>query len=102
VPQVPRVQASAGFRGTWPSVTAALEWRFIGRQFDDDRNTPDLLLDRSSVADMKVAWRARRGVELFAAVENAFDEEQEVGRTPLVTIGLPRTFRAGVRWRLRR
>jgi outer membrane receptor protein involved in Fe transport len=102
VPQVPRVQASAGFRGTWPSVTAALEWRFIGRQFDDDRNTPDLLLDRSSIADMKVAWRARRGVELFAAVENAFDEEQEVGRTPLVTIGLPRTFRAGVRWGLRR
>jgi outer membrane receptor protein involved in Fe transport len=101
VPQVPRVQAAAGFRGTWPRATAALEWRFIGRQFDDDRNTPELLLDRSSVADVKVAWRARRGIELFAAVENAFDEEQEVGRTPLVTIGLPRTFRAGIRWDLR-
>jgi len=99
VPQVPRVQASAGFRGAWTRATAALEWRFIGRQFDDDRNTFEL--DRSSVMDLKAAWRARRGVELFAAVENALDEEQDVGRTPLRTIGLPRTFRAGVRWELR-
>lgn len=101
VPQVPRLQASAGLRGTWRRATAALEWRVIGRQFDDDRNTPEFLLDRSSVADMKVAWRPARGFELFAAVENAFNEEQEVGRTPLVTVGLPRTFRAGVRWDLR-
>jgi outer membrane receptor protein involved in Fe transport len=101
VPQVPRVQASVGFRGSWPRASAAVEWRVIGRQFDDDRNTPEFLLDRSSIADMKVAWRAARGVELFAAVENAFDEAQEVGRTPLVTLGLPRTFRAGVRWNLR-
>jgi hypothetical protein len=38
-----------------------------------------------------------RRVELFAAIENAFDEEQDVGRTPLRTIGLPRTSRAGIR-----
>ncbi len=101
VPQVPRFQASAGFRGSWARATAALEWRFIGRQFDDDRNTPEFLLARSSIADMKVAWRAGRGVELFAAMENAFDEAPEVGRTPFVTLGLPRTFRAGVRWDLR-
>ena len=99
VPQVPRVQASAGFRGTWPRLVAAVEWRFIGHQYDDDRN--EFLLDRSSIADLKAAWRAGRGLELFAAVENAFDEEQDVGRTPLRTIGLPRTFRAGIRWERR-
>jgi outer membrane receptor protein involved in Fe transport len=96
VPQVPRMQASAGFRGTWPRLTAAVEWRFIGRQYDDDRNA--FVLDRSSVADLKAAWRAGRGFELFAAVENAFDEAQDVGRTPLRTIGLPRTLRAGLTW----
>jgi outer membrane receptor protein involved in Fe transport len=101
VPQVPRVQASAGFRGAWTHATAALEWRFIGHQFDDDRNTPSLELDRSSIVDLKGAWRARRGFELFAALENAFDADQDVGKTPLRTIGLPRTFRAGVRWQLR-
>lgn len=99
VPQVPRVQASAGFRGTWPRATAAVEWRVIGHQYDDDRNA--FALGRSSIADLKGAWRAGRGIELFAAVENAFDEEQDVGRTPLRTIGLPRTFRAGVRWELK-
>ena len=101
VPQVPRVQASTGVRGAWTHATAAFEWRFIGRQFDDDRNTPSFELDRSSVVDLKGAWRPRRSFELFAALENAFDAEQEVGRTPLLTIGLPRTFRAGVRWQLR-
>jgi len=99
VPQVPRVQASAGFRGTWPRLLAAVEWRFIGHQFDDDRNA--FALDRSSIADLKAAWRAGRGIEVFAAIENAFDEEQDVGRTPLRTIGLPRTFRVGIRWELR-
>jgi outer membrane receptor protein involved in Fe transport len=101
VPQVPRVQASVGFRGSWPRATAAVEWRFIGGQFDDDRNTPEFLLAHSSMADLKVAWRVGRGLELFAALENALDEEQEVGRTPVVTLGVPRTFRAGVRWDLR-
>jgi outer membrane receptor protein involved in Fe transport len=99
VPQVPRVGASAGFRGTWPRLAAAVEWRFIGHQYDDDRNA--FLLDRSSMTDLKAAWRAGRGLELFAAVENAFDAEQDVGRTPIRTIGLPRTFRAGLRWSVR-
>jgi hypothetical protein len=30
-------------------------------------------------------------------VENLLDEEQDVGRTPLRTIGLPRTSRIGIR-----
>jgi outer membrane receptor protein involved in Fe transport len=95
VPQVPRVHAALGFRGDWTRARAAAEWRFIGRQFDDDRN--EFPLDRSSVLDLRAGWRLSRTAELFTALENAFDEEQDVGRTPLRTIGLPRTFRAGFR-----
>jgi outer membrane receptor protein involved in Fe transport len=95
VPQVPRVHASAGLRATMAALTASADWRYISRQFDDDRN--QFALGPSSMIDGRVAWRARRGVEVFAAVENAFDEQQDVGRTPLRTIGLPRTFRTGVR-----
>jgi hypothetical protein len=40
-------------------------------------------------------------IEIFAGVENAFDEEQDVGRTPIRTIGLPRTARIGLRWSTR-
>ena len=101
VPQVPELQASFGMRGQWTRATAAIEWRVIGAQFDDDRNTPAFELERSSMVDAKAAWRLRRGLDLFAALENAFDAEQDVGRTPLRTIGLPRTFRAGIRWDMR-
>lgn len=99
VPQVPRVHASAGVRGTMAALTASADLRFISRQFDDDRNR--FALDASSMIDGRLGWRARRGVEVFAAVENAFDEEQDVGRTPLRTIGLPRTLRMGVRLEVR-
>ena len=35
--------------------------------------------------------------QVYAAVENLLDTEYDVGRTPVRTIGWPRTFRAGVR-----
>ena len=38
-----------------------------------------------------------RGVNAFVAVENLLDDEYDVGRTPILTVGLPRTARAGVR-----
>jgi hypothetical protein len=34
---------------------------------------------------------------VFAAVENLFDVDYDVGRTPIRTIGWPRTFRIGAR-----
>lgn len=95
VPQVPRAQLLAGLRGTWARGSAAAEWRYTGEQFDDDRNR--FLLAAASVTDVRGAWTPRRGIDLFVAVENLFDVEQDVGRTPVRTIGLPRTARVGVR-----
>ena len=96
VPQVPHWQASAGVQGTWPRASASLDWRFIGSQFDDDRN--QFLLDDSGMVNARAGWRIRTSLEVFAALENAFDQEQDVGRTPIRTIGLPRTARVGLRW----
>jgi outer membrane receptor protein involved in Fe transport len=95
VPQVPRVHHALGVRGAAGPWRLSAEWRYIGRQFDDDRNA--FSLSPSSTVDARAGWTLRRGVELFAAVENATDAEQDVGRTPLRTVGLPRTSRAGVR-----
>jgi outer membrane receptor protein involved in Fe transport len=95
VPQVPRVHGSLGARLVTGPITGAAELRIIGRQFDDDQN--DFELDRSAVLDLRAGWRPRRGWEIFVAVENALDEEQDVGRTPLRTLGLPRTARVGIR-----
>lgn len=95
VPQVARQQHALGVRGSAGPLRISGEWRRIGRQYDDDRNA--FALAPSSIVDARAGWRLRRGIELFAAMENVADAEQDVGRTPLRTIGLPRTTRAGIR-----
>ena len=95
VPQVARLQHALGARASAGRLRLSVEWRYIGRQFDDDRNV--FPLDGSSMTDARAGWRVGRRAEVFAAMENVLDEEQDVGRTPLRTIGLPRTTRVGVR-----
>jgi outer membrane receptor protein involved in Fe transport len=95
LPQVPRAHHAIGARGSVGPLRLSGEWRFIGLQFDDDRNLFEL--DRSSTIDARAGWLATEKIELFAAVENVLDAEQDVGRTPLRTLGLPRTTRAGLR-----
>jgi len=49
------------------------------------------------VLDLSVSREILRGLQGFVAVENAFDAEYDVGRTPIRTIGWPRTVRVGAR-----
>jgi hypothetical protein len=39
------------------------------------------------------------GLELFAAAENVFDADVVIARTPIPSVGSPRTIRGGVRLR---
>ena len=75
------------------------EWRFIGQQYDDDRN--QFSLDECNIVNARIGWRPRSTIEIYAGLENVFDAEQDVGRTPIRTIGLPRTARVGMRWSTR-
>ena len=95
VPQVPGLTHALGLRGWWRAVRFSGEWRYVGDQYDDDRNV--FALDASGTVNGRVGWDVRRGIELFAAVENVADVDQTVGRTPIRTVGLPRTSRAGLR-----
>ncbi len=95
VPQVARHQHALGASGDLGHLRFSADWRLVGSQFDDDRNV--FALERSSMLDARVGWRLGRRAEVFVAMENALNEEQEVGRTPLLTLGVPRTTRAGVR-----
>jgi outer membrane receptor protein involved in Fe transport len=100
VPQVPRVQFGAGFTWADPSLaTASVQVRGSGAQFDDDLNT--LELNSFAVVDAMVSRGVGRLATAFVAVENLFDEEYDTGRTPLRTIGWPRTVRVGVRFAIR-
>jgi iron complex outermembrane recepter protein len=96
VPQVPSYQAAAGVRFIDPQwLTASMQVRAIGQQYEDDRNT--LPLGAAQIIDFFASRGLTRSLHVFGAVENLFDEVVPVGRTPLPTIGLPRTYRVGVR-----
>ena len=93
-PQVPRVGGSVGVRAAASALSAALNVRVVGAQFDDDLN--ELNLRAGALVDARAGWRWSRRLELFGAVENALDREIDAGRTPIRTIGSPRMARAGV------
>jgi outer membrane receptor protein involved in Fe transport len=96
VPQVPRYSGGVSLRYVDPRwATASIQVRRVGRQFEDDRNT--LVLDSSTVVDVFASRTLARNVQLFLAIENLTNTEVQVGRTPLLSIGLPRTARIGVR-----
>jgi outer membrane receptor protein involved in Fe transport len=99
LPQVPRHQATFQVRFDDPALfSAGLQARWTGDQFDDDQNrfrlgsftTVDVLASRA-------IGRGRRRVTVFVAAENLFDQEYEIGRTPLRTLGPPRLARIGLR-----
>ena len=101
VPQVPRHQLTLQTAYSHPRyLTAALQLRAIGKQFDDDQN--QFALGSYAVVDATVARPLGRWVEAFVAVQNLFNEQFAVARTPLLTLGMPRLVRGGVRLKLER
>ena len=95
VPQVPRHQGSVRlvWRGGPAHATAMM--RLSSAQFDDDRNT--LRLAPYATIDLLAGYAITRALEVFAAGENLTGERVEVARTPVLTLGPPRTFRGGLR-----
>ena len=93
VPQVPRQQATAQI--TWKNAGAQLRWS--SSQFDDDLN--ELSLAPYLVADLFASHALTRDLDLTVAVENVLGEDVEVSATPVVTLGQPRAWRAGLRYK---
>lgn len=95
VPQVPSYNLGTGIQYNRQVWTASAQMRITGAQFEDDQNL--FTLRRATVVDAFGSRTLTRWISAFAAVENAFDSIYDVGRTPVLTTGLPRTVRAGVR-----
>jgi iron complex outermembrane recepter protein len=96
VPQVPRHQLTLQARWRAPrGFHASAQARWSGGQFDDDRN--QFLLRRFWALDALVSRALTRRLEAFVAAENLGGGRWDVARTPLLTIGPPRSVRAGVR-----
>jgi outer membrane receptor protein involved in Fe transport len=96
VPQVPSFQVGGSVIYTDPiGFTGAVQMRAFGETFDDDLN--QFPLARYGVVDLSASQRLVREVNVFVAVENLFDKDYDTGKTPLRTVGLPRTARVGIR-----
>ena len=94
VPQVPRYNVGAGARYAASGWTGSAQVRVTGRQFEDDQNA--FILRRATVVDIYAGRDIVRQMQVFVAVENLFDNDYDVGRTPILTTGLPRAIRAGI------
>lgn len=96
VPQVPSHQLGATITYLHPvGFTGSLQARRVGLQFDDDLNL--FSLEPFAVVNLFLGQQLMRGLHMFAAVENVGDVDYDVGRTPIRTIGWPRTVRIGLR-----
>jgi outer membrane receptor protein involved in Fe transport len=76
-------------------VTIALDLQASGDQFDDDLNTPSRVLPAYAIVNLSVSRGVGRNLEVFAALQNMFDEEYYVGSLPTL-IGAPRLVSAGL------
>ncbi|MDX2029593.1 MAG: TonB-dependent receptor [Blastocatellia bacterium] len=101
LPQVPRHLFTLQTVYSNPRIiTAAIQFRATGRQFDDDQNR--LPLGSFALIDASVSRPLTRNVDLFFSVQNLLDERFIVARTPIENIGMPRLVRGGLRFRWER
>src|SRR5690606_315637 len=92
----PRHRASAQLTFDDPELaTVTTSVRYVGRSFEDDRNT--LALGAVTLVDVIVARRIAGGITGFVGVDNLLDRRYRIGRTGVDTLGAPRMFHAGVR-----
>jgi outer membrane receptor protein involved in Fe transport len=99
IAQVPRHQGTLEARWGWGArARVAVRARFAAEQFEDDQNA--LPLAGFGTVDAIAAVTVARGLEVFAAGENLFDRRYPIGRTPVTTLGPPRSARVGLRLRL--
>jgi len=101
IAQVPHNILTFQARYTNPSrISVSVNGRMAGMQFDDDLN--QYPLGRYFVLDVMASREFARGVELFAAVENLFNEQYATAATPVPQLGLPIAARFGMRFQFPR
>jgi len=105
IPEVPHQQFTVQARYVNPKImTANVEGTFVGQQFDNDQNS--LLLKKFFTVDLYLGRSLGRGVEVFAAAENMFNQRYYTaltivpnGNPPTVpSLGPPILVRIGLRY----
>ncbi len=97
LPQVPLHQGVVGIRWDGPVFVRA-DVRFMGEQFEDDRN--ELPMDGFASVGVRASVPFGDVVSLYVAGENLLDAEIVTARTPIETLGTPRAVHVGLDFRL--
>ena len=97
-PQVPRNVATLQMRFERSRLGALdVNLRTSGQQFEDQSN--QYLLAGYAQVDLYAEHNFGARWQLYGSVQNLLNQPVEAGRTPLLTLGAPRTVTAGVRLR---
>ena len=99
LPQVPRNTATLQLAFTPRRGSVGVQARWSSMQFDDDLN--QFPLRSYAVADLFASYPIAPRFDATVAIENATNRRVEVSATPVLTLGTPRTLRAGLRFALR-
>ena len=96
-PQVPRNLVTVQMRFSDPRLGVfAVDLRASGQQFDDSAN--QYRLAAYGQVDLYAAHTFGERWTVYGMVQNLTDQPVEAGRTPILTLGAPRTVLAGVRF----
>ena len=101
IPLVPQNEFT--FQGTWAAPKnffVAIQGRTASNEFDDDQNL--LPLGAYFVLSATVSHPLPKGFDVFFQGENLTNNQYEIGRTPVATLGQPILARVGVRWQSRK
>lgn len=96
VQQVPKNQFNIQWSYASRNWAAGLQGRFVGLQFDDDRNM--FPLDSFFTLDAEVSRRLLPHAQIFLAAQNLTGSRYAVARTPILTVGPPVLVRGGFRF----
>jgi outer membrane receptor protein involved in Fe transport len=96
VQQVPKNQFNIQWTYADRDWTAGMQGRFVGLQFDDDRNT--FPLESFFTLDAEVSRRLLPHAKIFFGAQNLTGSRYAVARTPILTVGPPVLVRGGFRF----
>jgi len=96
VPQTARHQFTFQTRYAKRDWSFALQGRASSAQFDDDLNL--FRLEPYFGLDAFAGKRFKENLQVFVGIENVFNSQYSVGRTPIRTVSSPLNLRVGIRW----
>ncbi len=97
VPQVSRHQITFQTRYAKKDWSFAVQGRGASKQFDDDLNNFEL--EPYFQLDAFAAKNLKENLQMFIGIENIFNSQYSIAKTPIRSVSSPINLRIGIRWK---